>query len=152
MGCTEANHSRVKEIDNSFCKQLILAAEGNTPANIPAVVFAFAAELGCLRMVSMLLSNNYVNDVDPTYDSYYAICMASDNGHIAIVKLLLSVGRVVSSTDKSSALLGAITNGHIKVIQLLISDGCVDPSANGLTRTIQFARSGETDSLRRYNC
>ena len=50
--------------------------------------------------------------------------MASDNGHVEIVKLLLKYSRVNPSEDSNYAILMASGNGHIEVEKLLLKDGC----------------------------
>ena len=65
---------------------------------------------------------------DPSANSNYAIRWASANGHIDVVRLLLSDKRVDPSADNNIAIRCASEHGHTEVVKLLLSDRRVDPS------------------------
>src|SRR6056297_60661 len=60
-------------------------------------------------------------------DNNSAIQLASQNGHLEVVKYLLSVG-CDPQADDNEAIQLASTNGHLEVLKYLVSVGC-DPQA-----------------------
>jgi ankyrin repeat protein len=80
------------------------------------------------------------NRVDPSTNDNYAIRRASANGHVEVVRLLLSDDRVDPSATDNYAIRRASANGHVEVVRLLLSDGRVDPSARN-NYAIQFSSS-----------
>ena len=56
---------------------------------------------------------------DPTADDNAAIRVASANGHVEVVKILLSDKRVVPSADDNAAIRWASANGHVEVVKIL---------------------------------
>ena len=66
--------------------------------------------------------------VDPSDANNGAIRLASENGYIEIVKLLLEDKRVDPSDDDNYAIRRASDNGHLEVVELLLQDKRVDPS------------------------
>jgi ankyrin repeat protein len=87
--------------------------------------FIDACENGQLDIVKDLLSKC----VDPSDCNNAAICCASHNGHLEVVKLLLTNKRVDPSDCNNYAIRFASINGHIEVVKLLLQDSRVDPSA-----------------------
>ena len=63
--------------------------------------------------------------VDLSNFSNYAIKLASDNGHLAVVQALL---RDPTSDNENHAIIRASRNGHLAVVQELLEDPRVDPS------------------------
>ena len=59
--------------------------------------------------------------VDPTADNNYAIRMTSCNGHLEIVKLLLTLPGVDPTADKNHAIRLASHNGHLEVVKFLLT-------------------------------
>jgi ankyrin repeat protein len=55
--------------------------------------------------------------------------MASENGHLEIVQLLLADDRVDPSANDNYPIRIALENGHLQIVQLLLADRRVDPSA-----------------------
>jgi ankyrin repeat protein len=89
-------------------------------------IFEFAIEHGYDNIIHVLLKLN----VDPSADNNFAIGLASANGHIAVVQLLLNDKRVDPSADDNYAIRRASANGHIAVVQILLNDKRVDPSTH----------------------
>ncbi|EGZ08506.1 hypothetical protein PHYSODRAFT_527526, partial [Phytophthora sojae] len=54
-----------------------------------------------------------------------ALILASENGHLKVVKLLLDRGAMVDSVDKvgDSSLISAAINGHVAVVNYLVEKG-----------------------------
>jgi len=104
---------KTKESDNPKLKETLLAA------------FYQAAKNGRLRAVEYFLNNgadvNYRrnNDEDPV------LLTASGNGHIEVVKLLLSREADVNGVDDhgKSSLIAASISGHAPVVELLLKNG-----------------------------
>jgi ankyrin repeat protein len=86
--------------------------------------FIDACENGQLDIVKDLLSKC----VDPSDCNNAAICWASHNGHLEVVKLLLYDPRVDPSDCNNYAIRFASINGHYEVVKLLLTDPRVDPS------------------------
>eukprot|EP00742_Colponemidia_sp_Colp-10_P008419 GILJ01009119.1.p1 GENE.GILJ01009119.1~~GILJ01009119.1.p1 ORF type:complete len:538 (-),score=53.13 GILJ01009119.1:69-1682(-) len=66
---------------------------------------------------------------DPSAWNNYAIGLASQNGHIAMVNRLLQDSRVDPSADDNYAIAFASVDGHVAVVDRLLEDPRVDPSA-----------------------
>lgn len=122
---------------------------------------------GAVRIVKGLLAAGVpanANNNEPIY-------VASRNGHVDVVRLLLADARVWPDDNDKAALLGACSAGHTEVVQLLLSDHRVRPCwisviramdkpevlrlliADGRAGTLGALRCatryGETESLRR---
>jgi hypothetical protein len=67
--------------------------------------------------------------IDPSACDNYAIRWASHNGHLGVVRLLLTDPRVDPSASDNQAIHLASRNGHLEVVRLLLTDPRVDPSA-----------------------
>ncbi len=74
-------------------------------------------------------SNNSLKHprVDPSANNNEVIGLASGNGHLEVVRLLLSHPKVNPSANDSYALKGASDKGYTKIVKLLLSDPRVDP-------------------------
>ncbi|EPZ34674.1 hypothetical protein O9G_004842 [Rozella allomycis CSF55] len=66
---------------------------------------------------------------DPSTEGNHAIRLASQNGHVEIVKYLLAQEIVDPGADDNYAVQLACENGHIEVVKLLLLDSRVDPGA-----------------------
>uniref|UniRef100_A0A6C0JWC8 Uncharacterized protein n=1 Tax=viral metagenome TaxID=1070528 RepID=A0A6C0JWC8_9ZZZZ len=87
--------------------------------------FVDACQDGDIKMIASLLL-----DFDPSENNNYAIRVASYNGHVDVVKLLLADHRVDPSALDNQAIRAASQEGHLRVVRLLLEDSRVDPSAN----------------------
>lgn len=85
--------------------------------------FAVACETGCVETVRLLLPA-----VDPTTNG--GLLLASNNGHVAVVKALLADGRVDPRENECEALWYPCFHGHVAVVEALLSDGRADPAAS----------------------
>jgi len=56
---------------------------------------------------------------DPTADNNRAIRWASENGHVEVVKILLSDKRVDPTADNNLAIRRASEKGHVEVVKIL---------------------------------
>src|SRR5262249_28628481 len=59
--------------------------------------------------------------VDPTADDNFAFRMASENGLIEVVKLLLTCPGVNPAVEDNYAIRKAATHGHLKIVELLFT-------------------------------
>src|SRR6185503_9095679 len=84
--------------------------------------FNKACENGDIEQVEYLL-----RFVDPSINNW-PIRIASQKGHIDIVRLLLEDTRVDPSEFDNQALYNACSYHHLKVVKLLLTDPRVDPS------------------------
>ena len=94
----------------------------------PAPIDAFlkVCELGKVHMARVMLPG-----VDhPSAEDNHAIREASQNGHLEIVRLLLTDSRIDPSADDNYTIREASHNGHLEVVRLLLADPRVDPSAD----------------------
>ncbi len=82
--------------------------------------------LNDVEMLDELLKRGY----DPTNEDNYPIRLASEQGYLNIVNLLLQDPRVDPSASDNYALQFASANGHLGVINRLLEDSRVDPSAS----------------------
>jgi ankyrin repeat protein len=71
----------------------------------------------------LIFNKNYINqmqynfeDVDPSADNNWAIRLASCNGHVEVVRLLLNDNRVNPSELDNYAIRWASHNGHVEVV------------------------------------
>jgi len=76
------------------------------------------------RLNQLLDEYNY----DFLKDKYMYFQWALENGHLEVVKYLISVG-CNPKIDDNMAIRRACLNGHLEVIKYLISVGC-DPKAD----------------------
>ena len=75
-----------------------------------------------------------------------AIQRASENGHIKMVKLLLTRDDVDPCAHNNWAIRMACRNGHLEVVKLLLARDDVDPSANDNWAT-EFASKNGHDKV-----
>lgn len=81
--------------------------------------FIEAAKIGDIRKINSLLSNVDINYKDSGGDT--ALILASMNGHIDIVKILIEKGANIKDTNivGETALMLASMNGHKDIVELL---------------------------------
>jgi hypothetical protein len=84
----------------------------------------------CSKILKPKYTIELFQHVDPFITNNFPIQWASENGHIEVVRLLLSDDHVDPSDNENYAIQWASENGHIEVVRLLLSDERVDPSAN----------------------
>jgi len=84
-----------------------------------------AADDGDFTTVNILI----LAGVDPTANDNAAIIVASFNGHVEVVKLLLQQPRADPTADNNYAIREASENGYIEVVKLLLEQPGVDPTA-----------------------
>ena len=76
----------------------------------------WAIEGNCWNLVEELLRNP---NVDPSVNYNYAICKASREGHVEVVRLIMKDPRVDPSAFGNYAIRYASWRGHVEVVQLL---------------------------------
>lgn len=77
---------------------------------------------------------------DPRADGGWPLRVASQKGHIEIVKMLLQDTRVNPADHDNSAVKNASAYGHIEVVNVLLNDSRVNPAA-GCNYAIRSASS-----------
>ncbi|KAJ3114917.1 hypothetical protein HDU96_001474 [Phlyctochytrium bullatum] len=87
------------------------------------IAFQSAATYGSIGTVRYLLDRG----VDPRTADNYAIQLASENGHAAVVDALLETGLVDPSSEESYALGTAAENGHEEVVRMLLAHSNARP-------------------------
>jgi len=72
------------------------------------------------------MSNENVNQA--SNDDFGTLMIASQEGHVVVVQLLLAHGANVDHADKNGAdaLMIASQNGHVVVVQLLLANGATE--------------------------
>ncbi len=108
------------------------------------------------ELLKKSIKNNYLNGVkialekgaDPSQEYNYAIRLASNNGHIEVVKLLLQDERVDPSDFNNYAIKKASENGHTEVVRLLLSDLRVDPSDHRNDAIRYASENGHTEVVK----
>jgi ankyrin repeat protein len=69
--------------------------------------------------------------IDPGLADNSGIIIASEKGHLKIVKILLRMRGVNPITKNNAAIRGAVKNNHINVVKLLLQDKNIDPDGGG---------------------
>lgn len=87
-------------------------------------IFKKACGKGQRQVVEVLL-----NRVDPTADRNLAFLLATKNGHVEIVRLLLNDGKVDPRARGNFAFQLAAEDRQVEIVRLLLEDGRVDPTA-----------------------
>jgi len=95
-------------------------------------------KLNYVEIVAGLIKEGF----DPSHNDNYAIQLASRNGHLEVVKLLLQDPRVDPSADDNYAIELAFRKGHLEVVKLLLQDPRVDPSADDNYAIQQASKNG----------
>ena len=72
------------------------------------------------QIIKLLLLRDSRATVDPSANDNYAIRLASQNGHVETVKLLLEDNRVDPSANNNYSIKEASRNGHMEIVKLLI--------------------------------
>ena len=71
-----------------------------------------------------------------------SLFLASENGHAGVVDILLQDGRANPRQCYSSPLTTSIKGGHTEVVSLLLDDGRADPSPGLITMAIEYGHAG----------
>lgn len=116
--------------------------------------FEEAIKAGQIEVVEFLLSfiNNQSIEESQFYHHNYifnnAIIKASEYGHPAIVKLLLSDPRIDPSVANNAAFILAAGKGYIEVVRLLLTDPRVDPFDRKGEARRRAVEGGHTDVVK----
>ena len=86
--------------------------------------FKKSCRYGIISVVKNMISNG----LDPSCWDNYGIRIASNNGHLDVVKVLLKDERVDPSEYDNIAIRFTSENGHLDVVKELLKDKRVDPS------------------------
>jgi ankyrin repeat protein len=93
-------------------------------------------------------------NIDPAIDKRLngrgksAIRLASKNGHVEVVKLLLNDPRVDPSAENNYAIRLASENGHVEAVKLLLNDPRVDPSAENNDAIRWASKNGHAEVVK----
>jgi ankyrin repeat protein len=139
-------------INNAIVEAVISDAIGKRFSHRPKYragtlrMFAFvvAATFGRLRSVKTILAND--KPVGPAFLSCQAFHLACANGHVHVVKFLLSAHHVTSSAARS-ALVKAASNGHCEVVQLLVQDEHINVYLNPDFVFVSRCQAGDTQRV-----
>ena len=104
--------------------------------------------LGCKNGLVWLVQDCLDEGVDPSAQDNRAIRWASYNGHIEVVKLLLTDKRVDPSAQDNFAIRWASGNGHTGVVRLLLTDKRVYPSAGDNLAIKWASENGHTEVVK----
>ena len=89
---------------------------------------------------------------DPSVDNNLAIRRACDNGHLDVVKYLMSLpGKIDPSSENNYSIIMASLNGHLEVVKYLISlpkEYGIDPSANNNEAIILASKYGHLEVVK----
>ena len=104
-----------------------------------------------VELVNMLIENT---EIDISATNNYAIRIASQNGHVAVVNRLLQdvTGRVDPSALNNYAIRYASENGHNAVVDRLLQDGRVDRSADRNYVFRLASENGHVDVVEKQSC
>lgn len=78
----------------------------------------------------------------------YALKWAASNGHLEIVKLLVTCPGVTAAADSNYALRWASSNGHTEVVQFLLGCTGVDPAAESNDAIQRACSNGNVDIVK----
>ena len=120
--------------------------------NIPEVLFKGGDDM---KLLDMLTSGDVENvDIDSKdNDGCTALMIASENGHVGAMELLISKGSDINTKADHgcglTALMLASENGHINAIELLISKGSdINIMSNcGLTALMFASKNGHVNAM-----
>lgn len=108
----------------------------------PSVLFTTACVCGIPTLAEKLLPQ-----VDPSKEENYAITKAASDGHLDLVKVLLSDKRVNPAAKNNRALRRACKNHHKEVVIELLKDPRVDPSASNNKAIKRACKKNDLDIL-----
>lgn len=103
-----------------------------------------SAKNGLRRELSILLSNV----TNQTVCCNDAMRVASQNGHVELVKLLISHPKVNPSFKGDYPIRFAAANGHVDVVKFLLLDSRVDPGSFGNYAIRIAAENGHTEVVK----
>ena len=111
-----------------------------------------AAEKGYSEIVDLVLRRHGSNDQEGS-DREHALTLAAQNGHVAVVALLLKktpINKNVSDSKARTPLYWAVLNGHIDVVGLLLNAGAQIDKADEAKRTPLWvaANSGHVEIVK----
>lgn len=134
-------HGHVAVVD------LLLAHPRVDPFKYGSSSVARACSDGQLAVLERLLAHPHM--IWPV--GAHAAAAAAENGHVAILELLLRAeGRVALSVGPGSALSKAAMNGHIDAVRILLRHSLVKPSAycnDALMQAVKRGHYGVIDAL-----
>lgn len=104
------------DINTRYTEQEAPMCGGETP-------LIMASNLGNTKMVAMLLSKG--GDPNVTNDGFSALQYAVEQGHIAIVRMLVDKGAEINKADPNGyyPLHYAASHGRIEIVKYLLSKG-----------------------------
>lgn len=139
--------------DDSTAYKLVDAAPKQQAINgLPTDPIIIAAFRGCSKTTGKLLERGTdVNVVSVNFDDTTALCMAAQNGHADIARLLLEKGADPNKAKTSgiTALMCASDHGYNDVVELLVKKGAkVNAISEGGGSALSYAiHSGWTKTV-----
>lgn len=118
--------------------------EGETPLHV-------ACRLGHVAIVEALLGAGADVYALTTYRQESALYLASMEGRLAVVELLVSQSEALSKKEQCGALIAASRYGHHRIVQFLVDKGLADIDAiwgNGQTALTMAAQHGHGSVIR----
>ena len=111
-------------------------------------VFAFiiASITGKIKYVKYVLQN--LKNINPASYNNLAIIRACDNGHVEVVKLLLTDPRVNPADRGNVAFIRACENGRVEVVKLLLTNPRVDPVVRDNIAFIKACENGRVEVVK----
>ena len=110
-----------------------------------SIMLGFAAEFGYLRIVQDIMKNC---KCDPAFEDNYAIRWSASEGHLDVVKYLMSLDSkdgIDPTAEDNEAIRCAAQEGHLHVVKYLMeevdSTYDIDPAAGG-NQAIRLAVQG----------
>ena len=121
---TARNYAIREALLNGHCEVVkLLQADPRTEPNPIAILKASRiGSPGSLGIVKYLLADERANPCVRDDDGNNAIGLASQYGHVEIVKTLLADGRIDPSANDNYAIMKAFMNGHGEVVKILQAD------------------------------
>jgi hypothetical protein len=123
---------KIKHIDSELNEYLSWwELSGEEEAMTEALLVS--ARVGCVKVVAELIGKQTCSQVqldkvlDPSQPIDWPIRLASQSGHIDMIKLLLDDERVDPATRDNETIMHACDSGNLEVVQLLAKDHRIDP-------------------------
>jgi ankyrin repeat protein len=108
-----------------------------------------ASRSGHTNIVKMFLDESKTDiRIDPSLRNNYAFRWACENGHIEVVRMLLTDERVDPTDFNNYAIRLASCFGHTEVVRTLLTDERVDPTTNNNHAIRSASARGHTDVVR----
>ena len=133
-----------KEILNEYGQYLNTYSKEYIKSKIDIDDITEVSQYGFLDEVKRLIQQG----VDPSDKDNLPIRLASENGYIDVVKMLLQDPRVDPSGRNNEAIRWSSENGHIEVVRELLKDPRVNPSGGSNYAIIWSSSNGHIEVVK----